>query len=73
MNTKSFPRRIRSFNYKVPVTSLVFSPDGATLYIGSEDGKLLVQTLRTMDAPKTVTIGEHGHKIEGLAISVRPL
>lgn len=61
--------RIRSFNYKVPVTSLVFSPDGATLYIGCEDGKLLVQTLRTMDAPKTVTIGEHGHKIEGLAIS----
>ena len=55
------------------MTSLVFSPDGATLYIGSEGGKLLVQTLRAMDAPKTVTIGEHGHRIEGLAISVRPL
>ncbi|THH16147.1 hypothetical protein EW146_g4439 [Bondarzewia mesenterica] len=61
--------RIRTFNYKVPVTFLVFSADGATLYIGTENGKLLVQTLRAMDAPKTIVMSEHGQRVIGLAIS----
>jgi protein NEDD1 len=63
---------IRSFNYKVTVTSLLFSADGASLYIGTEDGKLLLQTLRSMEAPKVITVGEQGCRVEGLAIAVRP-
>ncbi|KAI0273483.1 WD40-repeat-containing domain protein [Gloeopeniophorella convolvens] len=61
--------RIRSFHFKVGVTSLVFSADGASLYIGTEDGRLLVQTLRSMDEPKTVAVGEEGCRVEGLAIT----
>ncbi|KAA1469327.1 WD40 repeat-like protein [Dentipellis sp. KUC8613] len=61
--------RIRSFSYKVPVTSLVFSADGATLYVGTETGKLLVQTLRNVEPPKTIDIGEHGYRVESLAIT----
>jgi protein NEDD1 len=62
---------IRSFRYKATVTSLLFSVDGATLYIGTEDGKLLLQTLRSMEAPKVFAVGEQGCRVEGLAITVR--
>jgi protein NEDD1 len=62
--------RIRSFHYKVSVTSLLFSVDGASLYIGTEDGKLLVQTLRSTEPPKTIAVGEQGCRVEGLAITV---
>ncbi|KAI0053974.1 WD40 repeat-like protein [Auriscalpium vulgare] len=51
------PGRIRSFGYKVAVTSLVFSVDGASLYVGTETGKVLVQTLRSMEAPKSILVG----------------
>lgn len=62
---------IRSFHYKVTVTSLLFSVDGATLYIGTEDSKLLLQTLRSTEAPRVVAVGEQGCRVEGLAITVR--
>ena len=62
---------IRSFRYDVTVTSLLFSNDGATLYVGTEDGDLLVQTLRSTETPKTITVGEQGCRVEGLAIAVR--
>ncbi len=62
---------IRSFNYKVTVTSLVFSVDGASLYIGTENGKLLLQTLRSVETPKIIAVGEQGCRVEGLAITVR--
>jgi protein NEDD1 len=61
---------IRSFHYKVGVTSLLFSVDGTSLYIGTEDGKLLVQTLRSTDPPKIIVMGEQGCRVEGLAITV---
>jgi hypothetical protein len=52
------------------VTSLLFSVDGASLFIGTEDGKLLVQTLRSTEAPKIIAVGEQGCRVEGLAITV---
>lgn len=52
------------------MTSLLFSVDGATLYIGTEDGKLLVQTLRSTEPPKTIAVGEPGCRVEGLAVTV---
>ena len=59
--------RIRSFNYGTTLTSLTFSPDGATLYIGTENGALLVQTLRVVEPPKTVDLGD---RIQCLAVTV---
>ena len=61
---------IRSFHYKASVTSLLFSVDGASLYIGTEDGKLLVQTLRSTEPPKMIAVGEQGCRVEGLAVTV---
>ena len=61
---------IRSFNYKVSVTSLLFSVDGASLYVGTEDGKLLLQTLRSTEAPKIIAVGGLGCRVEGLAVTV---
>ena len=69
--TYHLPSLIRSFKYKVTVTSLLFSVDGASLYIGTEDGKLLLQTLRSTEAPKVIAVGEQGCRVEGLAITVR--
>ncbi|KAF8275173.1 WD40-repeat-containing domain protein [Lactarius quietus] len=60
---------IRSFHYDITVTSLLFSNDGATLYIGTEDGDLLVQSLRSTDTLKTIAVGDQGCRVEGLAIS----
>ncbi|KAI9460029.1 hypothetical protein F5148DRAFT_273117 [Russula earlei] len=60
---------IRSFSYKFSVTSLLFSLDGASLYIGTENGKLLLQTLRSMEAPRIIAVGEQGCRVEGLAIA----
>ena len=52
------------------MTSLVFSVDGASLYIGTENGKLLLQTLRSVETPKIIAVGEQGCRVEGLAITV---
>ena len=52
------------------MTSLLFSVDGASLYIGTEDGKVLVQTLRSTEPPKIIAVGEQGCRVEGLAITV---
>ena len=52
------------------MTSLLFSVDGASLYVGTEDGKLLLQTLRSTEAPKIIAVGEQGCRVEGLAVTV---
>jgi protein NEDD1 len=69
--THHLPSLIRSFKYKATVTSLLFSVDGASLYIGTKDGRLLLQTLRSTEAPKAIAVGEQGCKVEGLAITAR--
>lgn len=67
------PRKIiRSFDHETPLTSVTFSLDGATLYMGTVNGRLLVQSLRAATEPaKTVTISESGYPVLGLAVSVR--
>ena len=52
------------------MTSLLFSVDGASLYVGTEDGKLLLQTLRSTEAPKIIAVGGLGCRVEGLAVTV---
>jgi protein NEDD1 len=72
-HTDRFSSLIRSFHYKVSVTSLLFSVDGASLYVGTEDGKLLLQTLRSTETPKIIAVGEQGCRVEGLAVTVLDL
>jgi len=62
---------IRSFHYDITVTSLLFSNDGATLYIETEDSDLLVQSLRSTNNLKTIAVGDQGCRVEGLAIAKR--
>ncbi|KAF7969518.1 hypothetical protein HWV62_27005 [Athelia sp. TMB] len=58
----------RTLNLKVPLTSATFSPEGAALYFGTETGKLLVVDLRALDKPpKSIIIGEGGHRVECLS------
>ena len=52
------------------MTSLLFSVDGASLYVGTEDGKLLLQTLRSTETPKIIAVGEQDCRVEGLAVTV---
>ena len=53
------------------MTSLLFSNEGSTLYVGTEDGDLLVQSLRSTETTKTIAVGDQGCRVEGLAIAVR--
>jgi protein NEDD1 len=64
-------RLIRTLNLKVPLTSLEFSPEGAAIYAGTENGKLLITDLRGLDkGPKTIVISDAGSRIESMSIQV---
>ncbi|KAH8099582.1 YVTN repeat-like/Quino protein amine dehydrogenase [Cristinia sonorae] len=55
---------LRSVSLNIPLTTLSFSPEGAALYAGTENGKLLILDLRALDkAPKTIIISEEGEPI----------
>ncbi|KAJ7905424.1 WD40-repeat-containing domain protein [Mycena olivaceomarginata] len=59
----------RTLNLKVPLTSAAFSPSGESLYLGTENGKLLIMDLRALDKPpKAVVIGEGGHRIQTMTV-----
>lgn len=56
---------------RITVTSLVFSPEGASLYAGTEDGKILMLDLRGLDKPpKCIIVSETGQKIVSMAVQV---
>ena len=62
----------RTLNLKMPLTSASFSPEGASLYFGTENGKLLTVDLRVLDKPpKCVSVGEGGHRIECISFQVK--
>jgi len=57
--SKPFASLFRTLNLKIPLTSASFSPEGAALYFGTENGKLLILDLRALDKPpKCVNVGE---------------
>ncbi|KAF9014156.1 WD40-repeat-containing domain protein [Cyathus striatus] len=59
----------RTINIKVPLTSISFSPDGTSICLGTENGKLLIVSLRALnDSPKAVIISESGSRIETITI-----
>ena len=65
-------RLFRSLNVKVPLTTIGFSPEGAAIYLGTENGKILVIDLRALDKPpKAVVVSETGNRIETISIQVR--
>ncbi|KAI0723942.1 WD40-repeat-containing domain protein [Cerioporus squamosus] len=60
----------RMVHMPAPLTCLSFSAEGAALYAGTENGKLLVLDLRALDKPpKSVTVSENGDQV--IAISVQ--
>jgi WD40 repeat protein len=66
-----FCRLFRTLNLKVPLTSLEFSPEGSSIYVGTENGKLLILDLRSLDKPhKTIVISDAGYRIETMSVQV---
>ncbi|TFK54618.1 WD40 repeat-like protein [Heliocybe sulcata] len=58
-----------NFNVKVPITSLLFAPEGDAIYIGTENGKVMVKSLRTMDkAPLSFPVSNKGSRIIGMSV-----
>ncbi|KAJ7097990.1 WD40-repeat-containing domain protein [Mycena belliarum] len=59
----------RTLNLKAHLTALAFSSDGASIYLGTEHGKLLIIHLRALDKPpKTVVISETRCRIETMTM-----
>ncbi|KAJ7156041.1 WD40-repeat-containing domain protein [Mycena crocata] len=59
----------RTLSLKVPLTSIAFSPEGASIYLGTEHGKLLIMDLRALDKPpKTVALSESGCRVQTMAV-----
>ena len=56
---------------KTRITSLVFSPEGAAMYIGTDGGNLLVLDLRSLDKPpKSISASGIGSRVECLIVQV---
>lgn len=50
---------------------MMFSPDGAAIYLGTNNGKLLILDLRALDKPpKTVVVSESGSRVETISVQV---
>lgn len=65
---------IQTKHLDVTVTSLTFSPEGGYIYVGTDDGKLLVLSLRDLDSgPKSVALGASGARVVTLAVQVSGL
>ncbi|KAF9449596.1 YVTN repeat-like/Quino protein amine dehydrogenase [Macrolepiota fuliginosa MF-IS2] len=63
----------RTVDLKVSLTTIAFSPEGASIYLGTEDGRLLVQDLRALDKPpKSTVVSESGNFISTLAVWKKP-
>ncbi|KAJ3762113.1 WD40-repeat-containing domain protein [Lentinula raphanica] len=61
----------RIINVKSPVASLSFSQEGASIYVGTEDGKLLILDLRALDKPpKCLVISDLGARLATMSVQV---
>ncbi|KZT69841.1 YVTN repeat-like/Quino protein amine dehydrogenase [Daedalea quercina L-15889] len=59
----------KTWSVHVPITCLAFSVEGATLYVGTENGKVFGQDLRALDKlPKTITVSENGDRVVALSM-----
>ena len=61
--------QLRTVNIKTNPTALEFSPEGGAIYLGTDDGRLLVVDLRNLDKPpKTIVVSEISDPIRTLSI-----
>lgn len=61
----------RMVDLQVSLTTVEFSPEGASLYLGTEDGRLMIQDLRALDKqPKLIIVSGLGNPIDTLAVQV---
>ncbi|EPS98984.1 hypothetical protein FOMPIDRAFT_1061004 [Fomitopsis schrenkii] len=59
----------KTWSVHVPSTCLAFSAEGAMLYVGTENGKVLGQDLRALDKPpKSITVSAQGDRVVALAM-----
>ncbi|KIK59372.1 hypothetical protein GYMLUDRAFT_85986 [Collybiopsis luxurians FD-317 M1] len=59
----------RTINVKVPLASLSFSQEGGSIYLGTENGKLLILDLRALDKPpKSVVLSETGARMAVMSV-----
>ena len=66
-------RLFRTLPLEGRLTSLVFSPEGAALYGGTEDGQVLVLDLRALDKPpKCISTNSDNEPIICMAVQVSP-
>ncbi len=64
-------RLFRALNLKEPLTTIAFSPEGAAIYLGTENGRLLIQDLRSLDkVPLSTVVSESGNPIRTLTVQV---
>ncbi|KAH7870958.1 WD40-repeat-containing domain protein [Lentinula edodes] len=62
----------RTINVKVPIASLSFSQEGASVYLGTENGKLLILDLRSLDKPpKSVVLSENGARLATMSVQAK--
>jgi protein NEDD1 len=62
----------RTLNLNVPLTTIAFSAEGASIYLGTENGKLLVHDLRALDKPpKSIIVSKSGNPINAISVQVR--
>ena len=62
----------RTLNTKTALTAIEFSPEGAAIYLGTENGKVLVVDLRGLDKPpKAVVVSDTGRRVETISVQVR--
>ncbi|TCD63537.1 hypothetical protein EIP91_005307 [Steccherinum ochraceum] len=59
----------RTLSLSIPLSSLLFSPEGAALYAGTENGKVLVLDLRSLDKPpKTIVVCQDGQSVTAMSV-----
>ncbi|KAK7694029.1 hypothetical protein QCA50_003605 [Cerrena zonata] len=59
----------RTLSLRTPLSSVSFSPEGASIYAGTENGKILILDLRALDKPpKTITVSQAGERIVCVAV-----
>jgi len=62
-------RPFRTIPLKTPLTCLSFSPEGASIYVGTENGKVHIIDLRALDAPaKAINVGENGERVINICV-----
>ena len=61
---------LKTIGVKTPISSIAFSPDGAALIIGTENGQIMLQSLRTMNKEANkLTISTEGKRVAAMHVA----